>query len=167
MSGLKDMLEFIRAGGESKRYHVVRTLFPDTIAQHSFHVAWLCWTLSLGAPSAALIMAALAHDLAEHATGDVPAPLKRRLNIRAELGAIEDEFLAKHSLKFELTAAEQRVLGLSDALDGMWFCIREQEMGNSGMVGIYNNFSTYVRELKPEGLEMELVACLQQRWRSI
>ncbi len=55
---------------------------PESISEHSFHLAVLVWTLGLETPEidrARAIELALVHDLAEVRTGDLPATAGRYL----------------------------------------------------------------------------------------
>jgi len=146
-------LNFIRRGGLVKRYHTVNTINPNTVAHHSFGVAWLVHLLTDGC-SYDLIIAALAHDLAEQVTGDISSPTKRRFPVMAEMvQQMEDEILESHGMFVQLTAADQRILKMADCLDGMLFCINEIELGNAAVIEVYNRYQNYVQELKPLGRE--------------
>lgn len=68
-------LEFMWRGGYTTRYHTERTLREDTVGHHSFNVAAIVMYVRPDA-SAALLRAALLHDVAEHVLGDIPAPVK-------------------------------------------------------------------------------------------
>lgn len=159
-------LDFIRAGGETERYHTQRTIQVDTVGHHSFNVAWL--VVLLNGPGAAcrgvLLMAALAHDLAEHKVGDIPAPSKRMLpdypstdslligrSFRSVFGEIEMNLLGEHGMHYEtlLTPAEIRTLKMADGLDGMLFCVGETSLGNRRVGPMFANFRSYVDELGP------------------
>src|SRR6267378_8094848 len=63
-------VNFIESGGYTQRMHCIPTIHPQSVAAHSFGVAWWCWLLTAGNPSANLLLAALAHDLPEHEVGD-------------------------------------------------------------------------------------------------
>ena len=57
-------LETFRAAGAVKRYHIVRTLRQQSVAEHSWNVALLVYMIYPQA-SPKLIKAALTHDVAE------------------------------------------------------------------------------------------------------
>lgn len=120
--------------GQTLRYHTEVCLKPQDVAQHSFNVAWFCWLLSDGEPSAALLMAALAHDAAERWTGDLPAPTKRRLHL-SDLFNAEEVKLLRVQLGFtqleRLSRVELDILKLADILDGCFYCLRELRLGNT------------------------------------
>ncbi len=141
---------FIFNGGLSKRYHTVHTLKEQDIAAHSFGVAWLCELITEGMASKNLIMAALAHDLAEHIVGDIPSPAKRALGISEMYGKFEADYLSSagvgHYIE-QLTAPEANILKFADMLDGMMFCVRERRLGNKNIDIVYARFNSYIWEL--------------------
>lgn len=140
-------VDFIHDGGHTNRFHTVRTITTNTVAEHSHGVAMLVYLLLGEKTSVGVLMAALTHDLAEHKTGDVPAPAKRTLGIRESLGEVEDALLDSVYLGFALTPCEQMALKFADAADGTMFCIRERRLGNIGITVAYNNFYGYLLEL--------------------
>lgn len=142
---LGEQLKFIYKGGHTKRFHTADTLTEQSVAAHSFGVAWL---IVLIYPSARkdLILAGLAHDLAEHVIGDVSSPAKRRFpQLKSALDAAEHTMLRDVGLDFEtgLTDFEVKVLKTADMLDGMMFCVRERRMGSKVVCDIYENFRNY------------------------
>ena len=111
---MKTLTDFITYGAEVKRYHTVTTLQCETVGHHSHGVAMLCVVLCPTA-TRALLLAALMHDLAEQATGDIPSPAKRELNIGANLEHLEHEIIGGSGLSFpHLTTAEKRTLTPED-----------------------------------------------------
>ena len=154
-------LDFIRNGGETRRYHTWPVLRQQTVAEHSFHVAMIYSMLALDAApasgtgcTAAGLMAALTHDLAEHRFGDMPAPAKLALgtvfpDFRAEFGKLETFDLEEAGLEWEsrLNSTELRWLKLADAMEGCLYCIRERAMGNKLIGTVFGNFIGYVKAL--------------------
>lgn len=161
--------------GQTARWHTEINLKRQDVAQHSFNVAWFCWLLMDGAPSIALIMAALAHDAGERKTGDMPSPTKIKLGIGALLDNMEADYLltAGYDPKL-LTAEESRVLKLADALDGAFFCLRELMLGNrlvlnsewngAGNVYLQNLTSQANIEDGPGLIARELFEYLKERY---
>lgn len=135
-------------GSVVKRFHTMPTVTENTVGQHSHGVAMLCYLMAGEACSVNLLMAALTHDLAEQYVGDVPSPSKRALNVREQLGQVEDALLDTVGMSFSLTPDEELVLKLADCADGMMFCAKERMLGNrSKMVRFaYRNYGTYVHE---------------------
>lgn len=161
---MKDQILFILKGGEVSRYHTIRTLQEETVAAHSFGVAWFVYMLR---PSscATLIMAALAHDLAEQYTGDLPAPSKRELGIGRQFGEFEDRLLRAQGLSFELDAEQSRILKLADCLQGMLFCIRDRSLGNRGVDIVCQRYQDYIQErLSGEPREQDVFNAMKQLW---
>ena len=157
-------LEFIRKGGMTKRYHTKNTIHENTVAHHSFGVAWLCALLVEGIPRPNLLLAALAHDLAEQVTGDISSPTKRKFPVIAEMvQALETETLEEHGLNFEvtLTESEKRILKMADCLDGALFCISEMELGNRNIEDVFNRYCQYVMLLEPTGKEHRIYSAVR------
>lgn len=152
-------LEVIERGGDVKRYHAITTLRQDTVAQHSFHVAWiatLLWTSWKGdTPSAHLLLAALSHDLAEFEFGDIPAPTKRAVAAFERMDHLEQAFLEQRGFEYHnfLSEDERYILHLADSLDGLRFCTAELCLGNFAIQDVRDRFAEYVRkrlELRPD-----------------
>lgn len=140
-------LMFVRQGTEVERFHATKTLQVETVGTHSHSVALLCWKLSGAHPSVNLLMAALAHDLAEQCWGDIPAPTKRALDISDEVAELEIQKLREHMLWFELTNEETRILKLADILDGMLYCLRERQLGNQLIAPVFSRYKRYFEDL--------------------
>lgn len=166
-------LEFFVAGGAVKRFHTVDCIREQTVAEHSFGVAWLVWALTEGRVSAGLIMAALAHDLAEARTGDVPSMTKRYASIGIQMAALEADARSGAGIEFALTEEEQRMLDLADNLEGMLYCIRERQLGNRGAELWYPRFLSYIRSIQQStGNEthtapLPLLAVIEDLWEEI
>ena len=142
--------KFIFDGGQSKRYHTALVLKEQNIAEHSFGVAWFCELLTQGQARKELIMAALAHDLAEHMVGDIPSPVKRQLGVSEQFHRFEHGHLRTAGLgtyEDELYQGEQATLKLADMMDGMMYCIRERRLGNQEIEPIYERFELYARQV--------------------
>lgn len=159
---MQSKLEFIVRGGIVKRFHTIHTQHTQNVAEHSFGVAWLVWLLCEENPPTVLLMAALAHDLAEYTTGDIPAPAKRRMNISSQFDAEEnDQFEFAGFDPIILSEAQKRILKIADTMDLLLFCIRELSLGNRDMDTIYHRGVGYIRELEPlsevEGTLLNLI----------
>jgi len=126
----------IYEAGEVRRFHTTRVLHPQSVGEHSWGVAfilqWLCYPLL---PSAAVLCAALCHDLPESETGDVPAPAKwRHAKLAEALDVAELDFVSTHGLEYDkltLTTAEMRLLKFADMADLVAYCLIERRMGNT------------------------------------
>lgn len=176
-----EQLDFIRNGGETRRFHTVPVLRQQTVAEHSFHVAMLLFTLygqSEPGVTVPLLMAGLTHDLAEHIVGDLPAPAKRNMGERLELkgtqtfraawGDMENELLDGVALSWEteLSVEQLRMLKVADAMEGMLYCVRERAMGNQLITPCYLNFLDYTSQLlsEPTDMEQEVYAYICTQW---
>jgi 5'-deoxynucleotidase YfbR-like HD superfamily hydrolase len=138
---------FAIKGGNVKRYHTAPTIMQDTVAHHSFNVCMMIMALDPLA-SAALLRAGLQHDIAEHKLGDMPSPAKRAMRIRELFQQHEEAHMKDAGISPEiLTKGEEWVLKVSDALDGMRFCVQERAMGNQLIWEPYFNFQSYVEQL--------------------
>lgn len=166
-------LQFMILGGGTLRYHTRRTIQEDSIASHSWGVAWLCGLLTRGRPSAALIMAALAHDMAEQDLGDTPSPAKRALGVNAQVNDIEMAMLNSQGVGHyfdELTDTEKRILKYADILEGMLFCVRERQLGNSGLSGVYWRFHSYITQMNPArdcAAAVDLLQAVERAWARV
>jgi 5'-deoxynucleotidase len=144
----------IDAGGVV-RWHTHGRSLSQSVAEHSWGVAAIVLLLKPDA-SAALLRAAILHDVHEVVLGDIPSPLKRRF--RGILGMIEEtvqqEFLAEHGLEYpELTADEQRTLKHADKMEAMLFVLRREAPGLSEEKGkkVFANLMAEIEEFKNEG----------------
>lgn len=169
-----NQLRFIRAGMETKRYHIVPTLGINTVAHHSFGVAWLAMLLAqpllaqkhIGEHELLLLtIAALSHDLPEHVTGDVPFTAKRELQLRSIFGDYENALLTEIDLAFTLADSMTRILEMADCMDGALFCLRERQMGNKLIVPTYANYMNAIGGMDPQaGNEMTITAYIMEEW---
>lgn len=71
--------DILRASGVT-RWHIVRTVRPQSLAEHTFDVVMIARAIAKGAgyDDYEIIKAALLHDLDEIITGDIPTPTKNR-----------------------------------------------------------------------------------------
>lgn len=163
-----DQLAFLRRSAEVNRYHTETTLRPQNIGHHSYGVAWLCYMLSGGDPSRNLLLAALAHDAAEHSLGDIPSPTKRLLGIKPQVDALESQHMASHGVRMpQLHPDEERILQMADALDGVLYCVRELELGNRTLKQVYINFARYAGELNPQGRAKTILEYANDRFQAL
>ena len=164
---MKDKLNFITAGSEVTRYHTVKTLTAETVGHHSHGVAMICLLICGCKISAELLKAALCHDLAEHQTGDIPSPAKRAYGIGEQVNELEDKILRSVGLSIEITPDEARVLKLADIAQGALFCVREMQMGNSGMRYVYERYRSYAEGFVLLGRERELFNLIHQQYEAV
>lgn len=170
VTALRERIAFIRAGSETERFHTDRMIYTETVGHHSFNAAWLMHLLTPGMlPEKKLrcIMSVMAHDLAEHIAGDMPAPSKRALGIGKDLADYEDSLLVKVGLPFTvgLAADEARLLKLVDCFDGMFYIVGEMSLGNRRPAYMFTNYRNYISQLEPFGpIEQAVVDYLEELW---
>lgn len=143
-----DLMRFLREGASTKRYHTQRRIRSETVGQHSHGVLWLCWYFADRRPTANLLLAASAHDLAEQPMGDIPSPAKRAMGqiFSQEFDAKEETYLATHGLVFELSDEEKIILKTADLMDGLFSCLEERVMGNNFACIAFGNYANYIKE---------------------
>lgn len=151
---------------------------PESVAEHTFHVAFLVWALGVETPNLDLahtIEIALAHDVAEVRIGDLPMPAGRYLPEGAKNGAEE---LATRELTAPLgervvelveefnraETREARFVKACDKLQMMIKVARYQSWGEKGLAVFWDNPANFpvdefesVNELRRE---------LKERFRS-
>ncbi len=163
---MKERLKFILAGSEVTRYHTVRTLTTETVGHHAHGVALLCALIDPNA-SAHLLLAALAHDLAEHILGDIPSPAKREYGIGEQVNELEERLLEGVGLSYAVTGSEARTLKLADIAQGALFCIREMSLGNRKMEVVYYRYLSYAESLVLRGRERELFDLIKASYEGV
>lgn len=139
-----------RKAGQVKRYHQFRLLHEETVAEHSFNVVNLVLILTNGTASAALLVAAITHDMGEYVSGDIPAPVKRGLGIDAQaiLEILENTGLSSiHHNLAPITTEETFTLKVADYLDGLLKCREEIRLGNMEMILVGEQYRKYLVEL--------------------
>lgn len=142
---LDAQIKLWRKGASVRRYHTLHTTVVDTVGAHSGGVAYLCALLAGPECSAALLKAALYHDLPEYVVGDVPSPIKVSMN--GALDKLEAEVLAAHHVEEPvLTEKEVQLLKFCDAADGTLFCIEELRRGNRDIKDIAEKYLQYLGE---------------------
>lgn len=122
--------------GYTVRFHTVRCIKPQTVAEHSFRVALLLAKL---APTcrAELLKAALYHDLPETFTGDVPAQVKWAAPMLAkDLEFLESHFVEEHELEVKLSEDEKSYLKFADMAELVLYCVDEARLGNREILDI-------------------------------
>ena len=159
---MKREVSAIHNGGAVTRYHTLPTVGKDTVASHSFGVAWIAALLFGGKPSAALLLYCLLHDLAELEFGDIPAPTKRALRMGMTFDQLEESHLVACGLPTpEISPEEQRAFKLADNLDGLRFCIEERNRGNLALIQCERNYRSYIHAMEPQGTELDVLAAIE------
>lgn len=137
----------LRKGGAVKRFHTIDTVKAQTVADHSWGVATIICDLWPDA-SVPLIRAALHHDVAEHITGDVPAPAKWQFPALAdELHAVEYQLEAELGLDMELDALSAQRLKIADMMELLWYCVEEERLGNRNFKEVFVRGMHYLQDM--------------------
>jgi 5'-deoxynucleotidase YfbR-like HD superfamily hydrolase len=166
-----ETVAFIERGGRTLRCHTMPMLQTQSVAAHSYGVAWWCHLLSgESGASAKLLMAALKHDVAEHETGDVPSPTKDALKIRSLLNAYEARLEESAGLPvLHLTGNEDRILKLADSLELMQHCVRERRYGNrhDEIAEMFANVRRYADTLLVAAIDHEAFTLVVKNWEKV
>jgi hypothetical protein len=113
-------------------------------------------------------MAALAHDLAEHVTGDIPGDFKRVLRLREQFGGYEIDLFKQVQLSnfaANLYEPGERIIKFADMLEGLWFAIGEAALGNRRVGVVFSNYRAYVANFAPlNEMETALVEYADYLW---
>lgn len=162
---LYQRLLFLMGGGAVRRYHTVPMIAPPNIAAHSFRVAWFCYLLS-PSPSVQLLMAALAHDMAEQVWGDIPSPAKRLNGQREAINQAERGTLIDNLAYFPLNQEETKLLKLADCAAGMLECVEERALGSKFVIPVFKRLAGYYDEVDWSSAikAAELQAAIHKLW---
>lgn len=153
---MKKKLLFAQAGAEVMRYHTLTTIVKETVGHHSHMVAMICYILDPNC-SRDLLLAALTHDLAEQATGDIPSIAKRAYGVSEQVSSLEDTIMTAAGLAFpDLSDYEKRILKLADVAQGALYCAREISLGNRRMRTVFDRYMSYAADMGLLGVEEEL-----------
>jgi 5'-deoxynucleotidase YfbR-like HD superfamily hydrolase len=132
-----EFLNAYRNGGKVKRMHTLEVIKEENVAQHVFGVMSILTVLYAPARvNSALYLEALHHDLAEQATGDIPAPVKRDSVAMKNYLDHQEALWAYDNLPIgngthTLTTEEVSMLKIADTLDLMFKCHDEILLGNN------------------------------------
>ncbi len=147
----------LRQAGRIVRYHTHPTIQPQTVAAHSHGVAMIVWRIYGDKVSSNLLMAALTHDLAEKAIGDVPAPVKwNNPGLMTEFRRLEDQYNKLNHIDFALTEEESLILKIADTLELLEYCYDEFSMGNKGIQEIIDRGKEHLRSKLVPRLDTEV-----------
>lgn len=163
-------LELVVHGGHVVRFHTKPTLKEETVAEHSYLVAWLIALLLPELPSPQLLLAALAHDLPEHVLGDMPSPTKRLFGLETVFRDAEASIYKAAGLPdYEgmLTLAEAELLKFCDNMAGYLKCRYEQQLGNRHLDRIALRYREYLADNIANANYMDKSAAVDLlRWAS-
>jgi hypothetical protein len=136
--------DILRASGVT-RWHIVRTVRPQSLAEHTFDVVMIARAVAkiAGYDDYEIIKAALLHDLDEIITGDIPTPTK----IRARSNGWELNDLYKTVTGRELSPDESLIVQLSDKMaDLHWLWLHAIGPHSNRVYEIMaDDYNTFVR----------------------
>lgn len=158
-----ERLKAVERSARVRRYHTEPVIHQQNVGEHTYGVMWFI-LLMVDNPSANLLKAALMHDTAEYAVGDVPSPTKRHDTIKEAFDKVEEEVLAQLAWRRpDLTAEEERLLKLADLLEGAAFCLSEWRRGNCDIGAAFSNYLRYIASMHPEGKAGEIFYYLKEQ----
>ena len=148
-----------RKGSEVSRWHTQRPVWPETVGHHSANVALLCDLISEGGCSRDLLYAALIHDLAEVATGDIPAPIKKAYGwLKKSAVAAEEDWFILHDIEPpHLSENEALLLKACDTLDLCLKAHQEVSLGNQAFEQVFTNGVSYLDLVNLPGRQKAMI----------
>jgi 5'-deoxynucleotidase YfbR-like HD superfamily hydrolase len=136
--------DILRASGVN-RWHIVRTVRDQSLAEHTFDVVMIARAIAkiAGVDDYEIIKAALLHDLDEIVTGDIPTPTKDR----ARDNGWELNDLYKSVTGRELSPDESLIIRLADKMaDLHWLWLHALGPHSNKVYEIMaDNYNNYVR----------------------
>jgi 5'-deoxynucleotidase YfbR-like HD superfamily hydrolase len=136
--------DILRASGGT-RWHIVRTVRPQSLAEHTFDVTMIARAIAkiAGYEDYEITKAALLHDLDEIVTGDIPTPTKEK----ARDNGWELNDLYKSITGRELSGDETLIIQLADKMaDLHWLWLHALGPHANRVYEIMaDNFNNYVR----------------------
>ncbi len=134
--------DILRASGVT-RWHIVRTVKPQSLAEHTFDVTMIARAIAklAGYEDAEITKAALLHDLDEVVTGDFPTPTKTR----ARDNGWELNDLYKTHTGRELSQDESLIIHLADKMADLYWLWLHALGPHANRV--YENMAEYYNEL--------------------
>lgn len=134
------------------RWGVLRRVRSQSVAEHSYYVAiystHLADMVGWNGDRGLLLRAALAHDMPEAATGDIPGPAKRMLMDPWHTAHVEHQYVKSRFPSDAVAWAASKnddsiklLIKTADLLDEIMFLQTERQLGNKN-AGTLNNLST-------------------------
>jgi 5'-deoxynucleotidase YfbR-like HD superfamily hydrolase len=130
------LMRLFRATARIQRVHTMPTIYRQSVGEHTFSMACIVMFIHPNA-SAALLRAALKHDMAEAFTGDTPSPAKWHFPaIEDALKDAERKIKLRFEIGEDLTPHEQNILKFADICELMMFSLEEAQSGNLVMLNV-------------------------------
>lgn len=145
----------LRTASVVQRWNIVRTLNPDSVAEHSFYVTFYALQIARlvewQGPLADLTFVALMHDVGdgECITGDLASPVKHEIVDEGKFNNFVSEQMRMRMPLVETQLAVimesawgssiERIIKVADKIDAVIFLILEQRMGNVVLGPLYQD----------------------------
>jgi hypothetical protein len=136
----KTRINFVRKGGDVKRFHTFPVIGEQTNGHHQYNVLSLLLILHPD-PSMDLIKYITWHDTAEHIFGDVPATATIYDNeFYEKYNKLQEINLCEMAAPIEVLSKEDRYwFECLDKLEVYLFAKEQLNLGNKNMTGIIRN----------------------------
>ncbi len=146
----------LRTASVVKRWSIVRTFQPDSVAEHSYYVTFyavqIARLIEWPGPMADLMYMSLMHDVEETFIGDIVSPVKHAVLDEGKYGNyITDQMKQRLPLvdtQLDVIAESQwgtnieKIVKVADKIDAVLFLITEQRMGNAVLAPLYQDAVT-------------------------
>jgi len=173
MPNIPEELEAIVRLPGVKRWGMVETFRPQSVAEHSATVAMLVYYVSVSAPGMffgpanSTVGPALFHDIGEAFIGDIPTPTKREVPVIATL----EEQVTPTNFKFVLPECVVDLIKLCDSAEAIRYARRfgADSVGEWADNQVSGRFQKYIKELHrvwPEEVSDHVAIILTQYIRA-
>jgi len=142
-------LNKVRESGNISRFHTRNTVYSQSIAEHSFNVAFIAMELMQGIEDInqkRVIQYSLLHDTAEAFTGDVVGNLKQQDKVLKERLDSHERAWFKENVPGHLQNAliyisykEKLLVKLADLMDALVVSLTEVRLGNMTLKSAVDN----------------------------
>lgn len=143
----------LRTASVVQRWSIVRTINPDSVANHSFYVVYyslqIARLVKWPGPLADLTFAALMDDIEETFTSDIISPVKHEI---IDEGKFANFVSGQMKERLPLVEAQldvigdsmwggsiERIIKVADKVDAVLYLITEIRMGNSVLQPLYDD----------------------------
>jgi 5'-deoxynucleotidase YfbR-like HD superfamily hydrolase len=141
--------------GSVRRYHTWPVIREQTVADHSFHVLRLYWTL-FGYVPPEIASYIIWHDMGELWTGDLPYPVKRdNYALKKTCDDIEQQALAEMGGDTaSITTDQEKRVKFCDLLEMLEYALHEVSLGNQYATVVVSRIVTALKGFLWASLEM-------------
>jgi 5'-deoxynucleotidase YfbR-like HD superfamily hydrolase len=155
-------LEAQLAAGKIARYHMLPIIGTQNVGEHSYGVAQVLRYIAGDALTTNMLLAALDHDVAELATGDVPFTAKREHPaLKIALDTISAEYDASVGIAHELSEYEWRMVKWADLIEMGFFGVHQHRLGNKHGLTVVTNVLDALASSGASGMAINLINLLE------